>query len=66
MNILEQRINELTSLLKTNQHVKDKMVAQKAWDKYLKILRFYGVLDKNQQLFIDKTKRILLGNRKWI
>ena len=42
------------------------MVAQKAWDKYLKILRFYGVLDKNQQLFIDKTKRILLGNRKWI
>ena len=46
--------------------MKDKIVAQTAWDKYLKLLRFTGLLDRPQQIFMDKVKRVLLGNRKWI
>ena len=66
MNVLEIRIKDLLVLLQTNQHIKDKIVAQTAWDKYLKLLRFYAVLDRPQQVFMDKSKRVLLGNRKWI
>ena len=66
MNILEKNIKELLTLLQTNQHMKDKIVAQTAWDKYLKLLRFTGLLDRPQQIFMDKVKRVLLGNRKWI
>ena len=64
MNILEKDIKDLLTLLQTNQHTKDKVVAQTAWDKYLKLLRFTAVLDRPQQIFMDKTKRVLLGNRK--
>lgn len=66
MNVLETYIEELTTLLKTNEHTKDKQIAQTAWDLYLKILRFTSLLDNNQQLFMNKAKRILLGNRKWM
>ena len=66
MNTIETYIEELTTLLKTNQHIKDKLIAQTAWDKYLKLLRFTAMLDRPQQIFMDKTKRVLLGNRKWI
>ena len=66
MNILEKNIKELLTLLQTNQHMKDKIVAQTAWDKYLKLLRFTAMLDRPQQIFMDKVKRVLLGNRKWI
>ena len=66
MNILEKDIKDLLTLLQTNQHIKDKAVAQTAWDKYLKLLRFTGLLDSPQQIFMDKVKRVLLGNRKWI
>ena len=66
MNILEKDIKDLLTLLQTNQHIKDKAVAQTAWDKYLKLLRFTAMLDRPQQIFMDKTKRVLLGNRKWI
>ena len=66
MNILEKDIKDLLTLLQTNQHIKDKAVAQTAWDKYLKLLRFTAMLDRSQQIFMDKTKRVLLGNRKWI
>ena len=66
MNILEKDIKDLLTLLQTNQHIKDKTVAQTAWDKYLKLLRFTAMLDRPQQIFMDKTKRVLLGNRKWI
>ena len=66
LNLLEEKIKELITLLQTNQHMKDKVVAQIAWDKYLKLLRFTALLDRNQQIFMDKTKRVLLGNRKWI
>ncbi len=66
MNILEKDIKELLTLLQTNQHIKDKVVAQTAWDKYLKLLRFTAMLDRPQQIFMDKVKRVLLGNRKWI
>ena len=66
MNILETYIEELTTILKTNQHIKDKQVAQTAWDLYLKILRFTSLLDNNQQIFMNKVKRVLLGNRKWL
>tara|TARA_B100002019_G_C20904718_1_gene419829 strand:+ start:51 stop:251 length:201 start_codon:yes stop_codon:yes gene_type:complete len=66
MNVLETYIEELTTLLKTNEHTKDKQIAQTAWDLYLKILRFTSLLDNNQQIFMNKAKRILLGNRKWI
>ena len=66
MNILETYIEELTTLLKTNEHTKDKQIAQTAWDLYLKILRFTSLLDNNQQIFMNKAKRILLGNKKWI
>ena len=54
------------TMLQTNQHVKDKIAAQTAWDKYLKILRYTALLDRNQKIFMDKTKRVLLGNRKWL
>ena len=64
MNVLETYIEELTTILKTNQHTKDKQVAQTAWDLYLKILRFTSLLDNNQQIFMNKVKRVLLGNRK--
>ena len=60
MNILEKDIKDLLTLLQTNQHIKDKAVAQTAWDKYLKLLRFTGLLDRPQQIFMDKTKRVLL------
>ena len=66
MNILEKDIKELLTLLQTNQHMKDKVVAQTAWDKYLKLLRFTSMLDRPQQIFMDKVKRVLLGNRKWL
>tara|TARA_Y100001937_G_scaffold95797_1_gene130147 strand:- start:29 stop:229 length:201 start_codon:yes stop_codon:yes gene_type:complete len=66
MNILETYIEELTTLLKTNEHTKDKQIAQTAWDIYLKILRFTSLLDNNQQIFMNKAKRVLLGNRKWL
>ena len=66
MNVLETYIEELTTLLKTNEHTKDKQIAQTAWDLYLKILRFTSLLDNNQQLFMNKAKGILLGNRKWM
>ena len=66
MHVLETYIEELTTLLKTNEHTKDKQIAQTAWDLYLKILRFTSLLDNNQQLFMNKAKRILLGNRKWM
>jgi|TARA_R100000081_G_C4657845_1_gene86054 hypothetical protein len=66
MNVLETYIEELTTLLKTNEHTKDKQIAQTAWDLYLKILRFTSLLDNNQQIFMNKAKRILLGNKKWI
>ena len=45
MNIIEKSIEDLMTMLQTNQHVKDKIAAQTAW---------------------DKTKRVLLGNRKWL
>ena len=32
MNVLETYIEELTTLLKTNEHTKDKQIAQPAWD----------------------------------
>lgn len=66
MNTIETYMDELSTLLKTNQHIKDKVIAQTAWDKYLKLLRFSGLFDRKQQIFMDKTKRVLLGNRKWI
>ena len=66
MNILEKDIKDLLTLLQTNQHIKDKAVAQTAWDKYLKLLRFTAMFDRPQQIFMDKTKRVLLGNRKWL
>ena len=66
MNALERDIKDLLTLLQTNQHIKDKAVAQTAWDKYLKLLRFTAMLDRPQKIFMDKTKRVLLGNRKWI
>ena len=66
MNNLEKDIKNLLNLLQTNQHMKDKIVVQAAWDKYLKLLRFTAMLDRPQQVFMDKTKRVLLGNRKWI
>ena len=66
MNAIETYIKELTSVLQTNQHIKDKIIAQTAWDKYLKLLRFSALFDRKQQIFMDKTKRVLLGNRKWI
>ena len=66
MNALERDIKDLLTLLQTNQHIKDKAVAQTAWDKYLKLLRFTAMFDRPQQIFMDKTKRILLGNRRWI
>ena len=66
MNIIETYIEELSRLLKTNQHTKDKQVAQTAWDLYLKLLRFTTLLDNKQQIFMNKAKRVLLGNRKWI
>ena len=66
MNNLEKDIKNLLNLLQTNQHMKDKIVAQAAWDKYLKLLRFTAMLDRPQQVFMDKTKRVLLGNRKWL
>ena len=66
MNALERDIKDLLKLLQTNQHMKDKVVAQTAWDKYLKLLRFTAMLDRPQQIFMDKTKRVLLGNRKWL
>jgi len=66
MNILEKDIKDLLTLLQTNQHIKDKTAAQTAWDKYLKLLRFTAMLDRPQQIFMDKAKRVLLGNRKWI
>ena len=66
MNLIETYIEELSRLLKTNQHTKDKQVAQTAWDKYLKLLRYTSMLDRPQQIFMNKAKRVLLGNRKWI
>jgi len=66
MNIIEKYMEELSTILKTNQHIKDKIIAQTAWDKYLKLLRFSALFDRNQQIFMDKTKRVLLGNRRWI
>tara|TARA_B100000214_G_C23816630_1_gene557641 strand:+ start:86 stop:307 length:222 start_codon:yes stop_codon:yes gene_type:complete len=66
VNLIEEKIKELIMLLQTNQHMKDKVVAQAAWDKYLKLLRFTSLFDRSQQIFMDKTKRVLLGNRKWI
>ena len=63
---IRKDIKDLLTLLQTNQHIKDKAVAQTAWDKYLKLLRFTGLLDRPQQIFMDKVKRVLLGNRKWI
>ena len=66
MNALERDIKDLLKLLQTNQHMKDKVVAQTAWDKYLKLLRFTAMFDRPQQIFMDKTKRVLLGNRKWL
>jgi len=66
MNIIQKDIKYLLELLQTNQHIKDKVVAQAAWDKYLKLLRYTSMLDRPQQIFMDKTKRVLLGNRKWI
>tara|TARA_Y100000114_G_scaffold65651_1_gene60144 strand:+ start:375 stop:575 length:201 start_codon:yes stop_codon:yes gene_type:complete len=66
MNALERDIKDLLTLLQTNQHIKDKAVAQTAWDKYLKLLRFTAMFDRPQQIFMDKTKRVLLGNRKWL
>ena len=42
VNLIEEKIKELIMLLQTNQHVKDKVVAQAAWDKYLKLLRKSG------------------------
>ena len=65
MNIIETYIQELTRLLKSNEHTKDKQVAQTAWEIYLKILRFTRLLDKDQQVFMNKAKRVLLGNRRW-
>ena len=66
MNIIEKSIEDLMTMFQTNQHVKDKIAAQMAWDKYLKILRYTALLDRNQKIFMDKTKRVLLGNRKWL
>tara|TARA_Y100000389_G_scaffold198780_1_gene235901 strand:- start:347 stop:547 length:201 start_codon:yes stop_codon:yes gene_type:complete len=66
MNIVQKNIEELITLLKTNQHMKDKIIAQTAWDSYLKLLRFYAMLDNDQIIFMNKAKRVLLGNRKWI
>ena len=65
MNIIETYIQELTRLLKSNEHTKDNQVAQTAWDIYLKILRFTTLLDKDQQVFMNKAKLVLLGNRRW-
>ena len=66
MNIIEKSIEDLMTMLQTNQHVKDKIAAQTAWDKYLRLLRYTALLDRNQKIFMDKTKRVLLGNRKWL
>jgi len=66
MSIVQKNIEELITLLKTNQHMKDKIIAQTAWDSYLKLLRFYAGLDNDQIIFMNKAKRVLLGNRKWI
>ena len=66
MSIVQKNIEELITLLKTNQHMKDKIIAQTAWDSYLKLLRFYAMLDNDQIIFMNKAKRVLLGNRKWI
>ena len=44
VNLIEEKIKELIMLLQTNQHMKDKVVAQAAWDKYLKLLRFLHLM----------------------
>tara|TARA_B100000900_G_C20181972_1_gene554269 strand:+ start:392 stop:589 length:198 start_codon:yes stop_codon:yes gene_type:complete len=65
MNIIETRIKNLLQLLSANEHM-DREKKQKVWDLYLRLLRFTNLLDKNQQLALNKAKRFLLNNKRWV
>jgi hypothetical protein len=65
MNIIDTRIKNLLQSLSANEHM-DREKKQKVWDLYLKLIRFTNLLDKNQQLLMNKAKRFLLNNKRWV
>jgi hypothetical protein len=66
MNLLVKQLVNLQDLLKTNEHLKNKQVAQVAWDEYIRLLRYTARMSNKQTLFMNRVKRILLGNKQWI
>ena len=66
MNSLVKQLVNLQDLLKTNEHLKNKEVAQNAWDEYIRLLRYTARMSDKQTLFMNRVKRILLGNKQWI
>lgn len=35
---------------------------QAVWDLYLELLRFWGVMSEEDRKFLNKSKKVLLGN----
>lgn len=42
------------------KHYKDNN--QAVWDLYLELLRFWGVMSEEDRKFLNKSKKVLLGN----
>ena len=66
MNALEQRYEQLNSMLKENKHLENKHNGQRVWDAYLRLIRYINHMDDTQKMVMTRAKRVLLGNRKWI
>ena len=55
---MKQKLDNLKQLMKTGYYRKNN---QEVWDIYLQLLRFWGVLSKEERNFLDQAKSILLG-----
>ena len=64
MTNLDIRLKQLIESLSANEHI-DKDKKQKVWDSYLMMLRYTNLLDASQQVAMNKTKRLLLNNKRW-
>ena len=64
MTQLDIRLKHLIESLSANEHI-DKDKKQKVWDSYLLMLRYTNLFDANQQMAMNKAKRLLLNNKRW-
>lgn len=62
---LENRLTAIKIWMEGNYHLKSMDNNQEVWDHYLRIVRYWGVLSKEQKEFIEKVKSSLLNRTAW-